>query len=53
VLALEVGAHPHLLIVHRKMDDAAAELEQQLLRVTVALVLLDRVIHRLLGEPIL
>ena len=36
-----------------KCDHAAAELEQQLARVAVALVLLDRVLDRLLGEAVL
>src|SRR5690606_10415371 len=49
-LALQVRAHPHLVVVHGEMDDAAAELEQQLLRIAVALVLLDRVLDRLLGQ---
>jgi len=52
-LALQVAAHPHFVVVHRKMDDAAAELEQQLLGIAVALVLLDRVLDRLLGQAIL
>jgi len=37
------------VVVHGEMDDAAAELEQQLLRVAFALVLLDRVLDGLLG----
>ena len=36
-----------------KCDDAAAELEQQLARVAVALVLLDGVLDGLLGEAVL
>ena len=40
-------------VVHREVDDAAAELEQQLARVAVALVLLDGVVDRLLGEAVL
>ena len=41
------------LVVHGKMNDAATELEEQLTRVAVALVLLDGVVHRLLGEAVL
>ena len=52
-LALEVGAHAHLLVVDGKMHDAAAELEEQLPRVAVAAVLLDGVLHRLLGQVVL
>ena len=51
-LALEVGAETHLVIVHGKVDGAAAELEQQLLRVPVALVLLHGIENRLFGELI-
>ena len=35
------------------MHDAAAELEQQLPRIAVALVLLDGVLDRLLGQAVL
>ena len=35
------------------MDDAAPELEEALVRVAVALVLLNGVRHRLLGEAVL
>ena len=52
-LALEVRAHPHLVVVHREVHHAAAELEQLLARVAVALVLLDRVLDRLLGQAVL
>ena len=41
------------LVVHGEMDHAAAELEQQLARVAVALVLLDGVLDGLLGEAVL
>ena len=41
------------MVVDGEVDDAAAELEQQLARVAVALVLLDRVLDRLLGEAVL
>ena len=40
-------------VVHGEVDHAAAELEQQLARVAVALVLLDGVVDRLLGEAVL
>ena len=52
-LPLQVGAHPHLAVVHREVHHAAAELEQPLARVAVALVLLDRVLDRLLGQAVL
>ena len=52
-MPLQVRAQAHLLIVHREVDHAAPELEQQLPRVAVALVLLDRVLDRLLGEAVL
>ena len=52
-LALQVRAEPHLVVVHGEMDDAAAELEQHLARVAVALVLLDRILDRLLGQAVL
>jgi hypothetical protein len=35
----ERGAHPHLAVVHREMDGAAARAEYQLLGVAVGLVL--------------
>ncbi len=53
VLALEMGAEAHLVVIHREMHHAAPELEQQLLRITVALVLLHRVRHRLLRQAVL
>ena len=52
-LALQVGAEAHLAVVHREVDDAAAELEEQLPRVAVALVLLDGVLDGLLGQAVL
>ena len=52
-LTFEVGAHPHLVIVHREMDGAAAEPEKQLPRVAVALVLLDGVLDGLLRQAVL
>ena len=53
LLALELGAEADLLIVHREVGDAAAELEQQLARITVALVLFYRVFNRLFGKTVL
>ena len=53
VLALKVRAEAHLLLVHSKVHQAAAELEEQLARVAVALVLLHRVVYGLLGEAVL
>ena len=41
------------LVVHGEVDHAAAELEQQLARVAVALVLLDGVLDGLLGQAVL
>ena len=52
-LALEVRAEAHLVLVHREVHHAAAELEQLLARVAVALVLLDGVGDRLLGQAVL
>ena len=46
-------AEAHLVIVHREVRDAAAELEELLARVAVALVLLNGVFDRLLGEAVL
>ena len=46
-------AEPHLVIVHGEVDHAAPELEEQLARVAVALVLLDRILDGLLGEAVL
>jgi hypothetical protein len=48
-----MGAEPHLMVIHCKMGDAPAELEQFLARISVALVLLDRVLDGLLREAIL
>ena len=53
ILALEVRAHPHFLVVHREVHHAAAELKQQLLGFPVALVLLHRIIHGLFGQAVL
>ena len=52
-LALQVGAEPHLVIVHGEMRQASADLEQPLTRVAVAAVLLDGVVHGLFGEAVL
>ena len=52
-LAGEAGAEPDLAFVHGEVGDAAARLEQLLARVAVALVLLDGVVDRLLGEAVL
>ena len=52
-MPVELGAEAHLGVVDGEVDDAAAELEEQLARVAVALVLLDRVLDRLLGEAVL
>jgi hypothetical protein len=47
-----MSAEPNLAVIHREMRDAATKLEELLVRVAVALVLLDGVIYRLFGEPI-
>ena len=46
-------AEPHLVVIHGKVHNAAAELEELLAGVTVALVLLDRVLDGLLGQAVL
>ena len=53
VPAAEVRAHAHLLVVHGEVDEAAAELEEQLARVAVPTVLLDGVVDGLLREAVL
>lgn len=52
-LALEVRAEAHLVFVHGEVHHAAPELEEPLARVAVALVLLDGVLDRLLGQAVL
>ena len=52
-LALEVRAKPHLVVIHGEVRHRAAELEQLLAGVAVALVLLHGVLDRLLGETVL
>ena len=52
-LALKMGAEPHLVVVDGEMRQAASKLEELFARVAVALVLLDGVFHRLLGEAVL
>src|SRR6266851_2539407 len=46
-------AEPHLRIIDGEMRDAAAELEKLLARIAIALVLLDGVLDRLLGQAVL
>jgi hypothetical protein len=48
-----MGAEPHLMVIDRKVRDASAELEQFLAGISVALVLLDRVLDGLLGQAVL
>ena len=50
---MKLGAEAHLVVVDCEVYEAASELEQLLTRVAVALVLLDSVLHRLLGEAVL
>ena len=52
-LALQVRAEAHLVVVHREVHHAAPELEEPFARVAVALVLLDGVSDRLLGQAVL
>src|SRR5438552_16506832 len=48
-----MSAELHLMVIHREMGDAPAELEQFLAGISVALVLLDRVLDCLLREAVL
>ena len=41
------------MVIHREVDDTPAKLKQRLARIAVAFVLLDGVIHRLLGQAVL
>ena len=50
LLALQTGAEFDLRIIHRKVTHAAGELEQQLLGAAVMLVLINRIVHVLLGQ---
>ena len=43
----------HRLVIDSKVSDATPELEQRLPRVTISLVLLDRILDRLLREVVL
>ena len=52
-LALEVGAELHLMVVDGEVGQTAAKLEELLAGVSVALVLLDGVSHRLLRQAVL
>ena len=52
-LALEVSAKAHLVVVHGEVDHAAPALKELLARLAVALVLLDGILDRLLGEAVL
>ena len=48
-----MGAEAHLALIDREVGYAAPEFKQRLARVAVALVLLDRIVRRLLGEAVL
>lgn len=50
LLALQAGAELNLRIVHGEVNYTARELEKQLLRIAVMLILIDGVIHILLGQ---
>src|SRR5690242_1729817 len=52
-LTLEMCAKTHFVFVQREVRDAPAELEKFLARIAVALVLLNGVFDRLLGEAVL
>ena len=49
----QLRAELHLVLVHRKVRQAAPQFEQPLPRVAVPLVLLHRVVHRLLRQAVL
>ena len=48
--SIQFGAELDLRIVHRKMNHAAFELKQQFFGISVMLVLINSIIHILLGE---
>ena len=48
-----MGAEPHLVVVDGEVDKTAAKLEELLTGVSVALVLLDGIIHRLFRQAVL
>ena len=48
-----MGAELHVMVVHGEVGQAAAKLKELLSRIAVPLVLLDRIVHRLLGEAVL
>lgn len=50
LLALQAGAELNLRIVHGEVNHTARELEKQLLRIAVMLILIDRIVHVLLGQ---
>ena len=50
LFTVELGAEFYTDIVHRKMHHTTLELEQQILRVTVGLVLIHRIVNILLCE---
>ena len=52
-LALEMGAELNLRVINGEMNHAAAEFEQLLTGVAVALILLDRILHRLFRQAVL
>ena len=51
-VVLQMGAHPHFAVIHRKMRGAAAKMKQQFSRVAVAFILLHGVCDRLFGQRI-
>src|SRR3989337_2790495 len=52
-LTLQVSAEAYLVVVHGKVRHAAAELEELLAWIAVALVLLDGILNRLLFQTVL
>jgi hypothetical protein len=48
-----LGTEPYFTVIDGEMRYAPAELEEEVARITVALVLLYRVFNRLLGKTVL
>ena len=52
-LAFELSTELHLVVVDGEVNQAASQLDELLTGVPLALVLLDGLIHRLLGQAVL
>ena len=50
VCPLKARAEFHLRVIHGKVHHAAGELKQQFLRAAIMLILIDRIVHILLGQ---